>query len=71
MTNELLKTVENKGVNITPHYKFSKNRADDQFITEYFNNIKDDPSYESYWKHEIIRDMKETTLSVSEDPLRE
>jgi actin-like protein 6A len=32
------------------------------------NGIRDDPSYENYWKREVIKDMKETTLTVSEDP---
>lgn len=70
ITNELLKYVENtKNVPVIPHYKFEKNKVEDQFYTEYLPNIKDDPSYEQYWKREIVRDMKENTLQISEEPL--
>lgn len=70
VTNELLKHTENNlGINVVPHYKFIKNRVDDQFVTEYLKDIRDDPSYENFWKREIIRDMKESCMTVSEDPL--
>jgi actin-like protein 6A len=70
VTKELLKHTENNlGLNVVPHYKFTKNKVEDQFVTEYLKDIKDDPSYEHFWKKEIIRDMKESCLSVSEDPL--
>ena len=69
VTNELLKIVENKGVSIIPHYKFNKNKIEDQFITEYItDNIKDDSTYENYWKKEIVKEMKEASLVVSEEP---
>jgi actin-related protein len=70
VTNELGKFIEiGQGVQVTPHYKFSKNKIEDQFITEYFSNVRDEPSYENYWKKEIIRDMKESTLEISEEPI--
>jgi actin-like protein 6A len=70
VTNELLKYTENNlGVNIIPHYKFGKNKVEDQFVTEYYKDIRDDFSYENFWKREIVRDMKENSLLVSEDPL--
>ena len=70
VTNELLKHVESgMNMNVVPHYKFNKTSSQDQFITEYLSNVKDDPSYEQYWKREIMRDMKETSLVVNEDPM--
>lgn len=70
VTNELLKYTEsNLDVNIVPHYKFTKNKVEDQYVTEYLKDIRDDPSYETFWKREIIRDMKENSLVVCEDPL--
>lgn len=70
VTNELLRHVEgNLGVSVVPHYKFVKNNIqENQFVTEYVQNIRDDPSYETFWKKEIMRDMKENTLTVNEDP---
>ncbi len=69
VTSELLKTIESKGVSLTPHYKFIKNKVEDQFITEYLmDSSKDDPSYENYWKREIVRDAKEASLAVGEEP---
>jgi len=69
LTNELLKIVENtKEIKIVPHYKFIKNSLqENQFVTEYLQNIKDDPSFEYFWKKEIVRDMKEIVCNVSED----
>lgn len=65
------KLLENKGIDVVPQYKFTKNKIDDNFVTEYKPNIKDDPSYESYWKQEIIRDMKENILSFGEEAVKE
>ncbi len=70
VTNELGKLIEGvKGVPIVPHYKFNKNKVEDQYVTEYFSNIRDDPTYEQFWKKEIVRDVKETALAISEDPI--
>jgi actin-like protein 6A len=63
VTNELMKMVESKN-KLVPHYKFKKNFVDEHLVTEYLENLKDDVSYENFWKKEIIRDMKESTLSV-------
>ena len=63
VTNQLMKVVDQKR-NVVPHYKFKKNFVADSFVTEYLDNIKDDVSYENFWKKEIIRDMKESVLSV-------
>lgn len=70
ITNELLKMIEqNLGIPVVPNYKFIKNKVDDNFVTEYLSNIRDDPSYENYWKREIVRDLKETCLTVNEDAM--
>ena len=68
LTNELLKSIEAKGNHVVPHYKFIKNKLEDQFMTEYLSGVKDDPTYENYWKREIVRDIKENALSVNEEP---
>lgn len=71
ITNQLSKILKNKGVNVTPHYRFNKNIKDDgSFSTEYldedfFNDV--DPNYELFWKNEIVRDIKETSLTFSEN----
>lgn len=67
VTNELMKKVENLGVNIIPHYKFNKNIVGEHIVTEYLNEVRDDPTYENFWKKEIIREMKESSLSIQED----
>lgn len=48
--NELAKAVEKKGISITPFYKFNKNIIDNQMYVDYMQNVKDDPSYENFWK---------------------
>ena len=35
-------------------------------MNEYLHDLREDPSYEQYWKKEIARDMKESSLSLSE-----
>lgn len=67
ITNELLKSIEAKGHNIIPHYKFVKNKIDEHFVTEYLTEIKNDMSYENFWKNEIVRDIKENCLNVNEE----
>lgn len=59
---------------MTPFYKFNKNIIDNQMYVDYIPNIKEDPSFENFWKKvnfiiikEILRDMKETSLAVLED----
>lgn len=67
VTNELQKSIENKGIEIVPSYKFKKTKVDDMFQTEYLKGIKDDPSFENFHKKEIIRDVKETYLQLADD----
>jgi actin-like protein 6A len=68
VTSELLKVIEAKNVPITPHYRFNKNKVEDQFFTDYLMDTgKDDPTYENYWRREIVRDAKESALAVGED----
>ena len=68
LNTQLLNIVENnKGIPVVPHYKFIKNKIEDNYISEYLSNVRDDPSYENYWKREIIKDLKETSLTISEE----
>jgi actin-related protein len=70
ITNELMRIIENvKGCPVIPHYKFVKNKIEEQFVSEYLSNVRDDPTYEQFWKREIVRDAKETCLAVSEDQM--
>jgi len=62
-----MKTIESKNCEIVPNYKFSKQKIDDMFHTEYLSGIKDDPSYENFFKREIVRDFKENFLSINEE----
>ena len=68
VTSELLKSVEqNHGLTVYPHYKFTKTSVGDQYLTEYLQDLREDPTYEQFWKRETIREMKEASLAVSED----
>jgi len=69
VTSELMRSIESKGHDIVPNYKFKKHKIDDMFQTEYLTGIKDDPSYELYSKREIVRDFKENCLTVSEESI--
>lgn len=70
---ELEKILNEKNTKIVPHYKFTKERASesDPFVTNYLpeESVLADPSYENFWTKEIIRDMKESSLSIYEDNL--
>ena len=69
VTSELMRSIENRNCEIVPQYKFTKNKIDDMFQTKYLSGIKDDPSYESYFKREIVRDFKENFWPISEVPV--
>lgn len=71
ITNDLLKLMNDKSKKITPHYKFTKEKTNnDLFQTMYYSESDFygvDPSYENYWIKETIRELKEQTLSVHDD----
>ena len=69
VTSELMRSIESKNCEIVPNYKFSKQKIDDMFHTEYLTGIKDDPTYENYFKREIVRDFKENFLTINEEPV--
>ena len=60
-----------KGININPFYKFKVKKEGDKFKPEYIkDDITFDKSYETFWKKEIIRDIKETCLITNDEPLK-
>ena len=68
LENELMK----KNVNINPFYTFKRIKDSDKFKTEYIAEEKRnsyDTSYYNFWKRQIIRDLKETNLVISDEPL--
>ena len=62
-----MNSIESKGCEIVPHYKFSKQKIEDMYQTTYLKGIKDDISYENHYKREIVRDFKENFLSINEE----
>ena len=63
--------MEKKGININPFYKFKVKKEGDKFKPEYIkDDITFDKSYETFWKKEIIRDIKETCLITNDEPLK-
>lgn len=70
ITNEIIKIVESKGNRVIPHYKFTKEKIEDHFVTNYTKEpLNEDPTYENFWRREICRDLKESVISVNEEPL--
>ena len=61
VSEQVEKNLEKKGININPFYKFKVKKEGDKFKPEYIkDDITFDKSYETFWKKEIIRDIKET-----------
>mmetsp|Transcript_22611 Transcript_22611/g.23546 ORF Transcript_22611/g.23546 Transcript_22611/m.23546 type:complete len:422 (+) Transcript_22611:26-1291(+) len=71
VSNELSKILHNRNIRITPHYKFTKEEVEENvFKTNYLDGslfTNTDTSYELFWIKDIIRDMKESTLTINEE----
>lgn len=71
ISNELSKVLFNKNIRLTPHYRFEKEILENgSFKTNFldenlFSGV--DKSYEQFWMKEIVREMKESSLSISEE----
>ena len=71
VSEQVEKNLKKKGININPFYKFKVKKEGDKFKPEYIkDDITFDKSYETFWKKEIIRDIKETCLITSDEPLK-
>ena len=71
ISEQVEKNLEKKGININPFYKFKVKKEGDKFKPEYIkDDITFDKSYETFWKKEIIRDIKETCLITNDEPLK-
>ncbi len=71
VSEQVEKNLEKKGININPFYKFKVKKEGDKFKPEYIkDDITFDKSYETFWKKEIIRDIKETCLITNDEPLK-
>ena len=71
VSEQVEKNLEKKGININPFFKFKVKKDGDKFKPEYIkDDITFDKSYETFWKKEIIRDIKETCLITNDEPLK-
>jgi actin-related protein len=71
ISEQVEKNLEKKGININPFFKFKVKKEGDKFKTEFIrDDITFDKSYETFWKKEIIRDIKETCLITNDEPLK-
>ena len=71
ISEQVEKNLEKKGININPFFKFKVKKEGDKFKPEYIKDeISFDKSYETFWKKEIIRDIKETCLITNDEPLK-
>lgn len=72
VTNLVEKNLEKRNININPFFKFRVKKDGDKYKTEFLNNNGEiwDKSYESFWKKEIIRDLKESCLICNDEPLK-
>lgn len=71
ISNELRNVLKSKEIDIVPHYKFIKefNTERGCYITKYLSpeETVSDISYENFWTNEIIREVKESSLTVSDE----
>ena len=73
ITQLVEKNLETNNFIINPFYSFKIKKNGEQFITNYISNEERnsyDKTYEKFWKNEIIRDIKETCLVTSDQPLK-
>ena len=72
ITQLLEKKLNSKNIIINPFYTFKREKDGDKykttFISEETRNLYD-KSYETFWKREIIRDLKEACLITSDEAL--
>jgi len=73
ITQLLEKKLNSKNIVINPFYAFKREKTGDQFKTTFINNEElklYDKSYETFWKREIVRDIKEACLITNDEPLK-
>jgi actin-like protein 6A len=73
ITQLLEKKLNSKNIVINPFYAFKREKDGDQFKTTFINNEElklYDKSYETFWKREIVRDIKEACLITNDEPLK-
>lgn len=73
ITQLLEKKLNSKNIVINPFYAFKREKNGDQFKTTFINNEElklYDKSYETFWKREIVRDIKEACLITNDEPLK-
>lgn len=74
LTQELLNNIENaKKVEVAPRFSFKKklfnNNGQEGFDVTRIDSSQVHPSYYNWCKDEIVRDVKEEVLYVSEEPV--
>ena len=73
ITQLLEKKLNSKNIVINPFYAFKREKNGDQFKTTFINSDElklYDKSYETFWKREIVRDIKEACLITNDEPLK-
>ena len=71
LTEEVAKALTIKGIKVVPNYGFTKNNVNGQIIPSYQNYELTDPSYEKFARYDIIRDTKESLLTLATDTAME
>ena len=71
LTEEVAKVLNAKGVKIVPRYAFTRKTVNGQLIVDYQAYDGTDPSYEKFCRYELIRDIKESLLTLSTDTAME
>ena len=69
ITNIVREKIESKNIDIVPFYKIKRNNVDGENISQILSDVRVHPTYETFWKNEIFRDMKENCLITCEDSI--
>ena len=68
ITQLVEKVLESKNIKINPFYSFKLKKDGDKFQANYIKT-EYEKTYETFWKREIVRDIKETCLIANDEPL--
>ncbi len=71
LTDAVAAALDSKGIKVVPRYAFTKKTVNGQLITDYQTYELTDPSYEKYCRLDIVRDVKESLLSLTTDTAME
>ncbi|MCQ2815913.1 MAG: actin family protein [archaeon] len=70
ITHLVKEKLESKKVEVIPFFRIRKKRKyEGKYIPDYLKDLKADLSFESFWKNEIYRDIKENCLITCDDSI--